>query len=94
MVEVKGRVVGPDGKPVAGAAVPGGLRRSATPSPAGGDQRAGRPVPHPPAQADRDGSAGAGDLACYPWLVASAPGFGLGLGRAGLASPTARPSRW
>ena len=77
MVEVKGRVVAPDGKPVAGATVSGtSFDRDAKPFPAatsGPDGRFTIRLPKP-----KGDGPGEGYLARYPWLLASAPGYGLG----------------
>jgi RNA polymerase sigma factor (sigma-70 family) len=74
-VEVKGRVVAPDGRPVAGAAVTAvhfrqdvGAWPRAT---SGSDGRFTIRVPRD----DQDRSNGYAAL--YPWLVASAPGYGV-----------------
>ncbi len=76
MIEVRGRVVAPDGKPVAGATVTPGYHDKEI-----------RPVPE--ATSGPDGAflirmawsprqAGQVDPGRFPWLVASAPGFGPG----------------
>ncbi len=77
MVEVRGRVVDPDGHPVAGATiVTGYLDREIKPAPeatSGPDGRFSLRVPpwrRNSAQRSRD--------AMFPWVVASAPGFGPG----------------
>jgi RNA polymerase sigma factor (sigma-70 family) len=79
-VEVKGRVVTPDGKPVAGAAVGAAFLDTETgPSPratSGPDGRFSIQLTKPDGP-DADAPA-AGLLAMYPWLVASAPGYGVG----------------
>ena len=66
---------------------PGGLPRSRGRAPPRGDQRAGRPVHDPPAEARDDERRVSGYMADYPWLVASAPGFGIGWAEAA-AGPT------
>jgi RNA polymerase sigma factor (sigma-70 family) len=76
-VEIRGRVLAPDGRPVAAAAVRAmyassdGLR----PSPeelSGGDGRFSIRLTRP------EGAPEAGNLAFCEWLVASAPGYGVG----------------
>ena len=77
MIEVRGRVVDPDGRPVAGAAVQAGhLDRGDRARPRG-DQRAGRPVLTAGAALASATPCGRRD-AMFPWVVASAPGFGPG----------------
>ncbi|WP_406699753.1 sigma-70 family RNA polymerase sigma factor [Singulisphaera sp. Ch08] len=73
-VEVRGVVVAPDGHPVAGAAVRGAFfdRKSATPQATSGPD--GRFTIHLP----KPGREIAGYTAIYPWIIASAPGFGIG----------------
>jgi RNA polymerase sigma factor (sigma-70 family) len=76
LVEVKGRVVSSDGQPVAGAVVLGFyLDRETSPFPkaeSGPDGRFSIRLPNPKA---KDSS---GYSARFPWLVATAPGHGLG----------------
>ena len=76
MVEVKGRVVAPDGRPVAGAAVGAVyVSRSAARSPratSGPDGRFTIRVP------GGDGDESDSYQAHFPWLVASAPAHGIG----------------
>jgi RNA polymerase sigma factor (sigma-70 family) len=76
MVEIKGRVVAADGKAVAGATVRGVyLLRDAVPWPwatSGPDGRFTILMPEA-GRGDRDGFSGV-----YPWLVAVAPGHGVG----------------
>ncbi len=74
MIEVRGRVVGPDGKPVPGAAVRTAYLDPESATAPRGDQWIGRPVPHAgPATAP-----GAPACDAFPWVVALAPGFGPG----------------
>ena len=78
MVEVKGRVVAPDGKPVAGAAVRGAyVDREAKPFPSATSGPDGRFTIRLPKPIDAGGGS-PGYMARFPWLLASAPGFGLG----------------
>jgi RNA polymerase sigma factor (sigma-70 family) len=76
-VELKGRVVAPDGKPVIGAVVRAldvGDDTFAGPAVAGGpDGRFSIRVRKPDG-----GVPAAGYRALFPWLVASAPGYGVG----------------
>ena len=76
MVEVKGRVVSSDGQPVAGAVVLGFyIDRKTSPFPkaeSGPDGRFSIRMPAPRAKESN------GYPARFPWLVASAPGHGLG----------------
>lgn len=75
-VEVRGRVVAPDGMPVAGAAVrAASIDREARPWPeatSGADGRFVIRLPKP------GGAEPQGYMDRFPWLLASAPGFGLG----------------
>jgi RNA polymerase sigma factor (sigma-70 family) len=75
MVEVKGRVVTPDGKPIAGAAVRGiYIERETKRFPgatSGVDGRFTISFPKPEKEP-------LGFMAQYPWLIASAPGYGIG----------------
>src|SRR5262249_47975699 len=73
-VEGRGVVVDPDGKPVAGASVRGVAyeRDSASPEVISGpDGRFAFRLPKP-------NEALVGYMAEYPWIFASAPGFGIG----------------
>ncbi len=77
MIEVRGRIVDPDGRPVAGAAVRAGhLDREIKPEPSARSGPDGRfTMRVPPCRLDsmrdrRDAS--------YPWVIASAAGFGPG----------------
>jgi RNA polymerase sigma factor (sigma-70 family) len=76
-VEVKGRVVAPDGRPVARAIVRGAyILKDAVPWPkatSGPDGRFSISLPKP-----EGGIPAEGYLSMYPWLVASAPGYGVG----------------
>jgi RNA polymerase sigma factor (sigma-70 family) len=76
-VEVKGRVVAPDGRPVAGAAVAAEyIYTEAVPRPqttTGPDGRFSIRLPRPEGDTIPEGI-----MAMYPWLVASAPGYGVG----------------
>jgi RNA polymerase sigma factor (sigma-70 family) len=73
MVEVRGRIVGPDGKPVPGAAVRtaflGAASASAPETTSASDGRFLLPIP--PARLSKRNDA-------FPWVVALAPGFGPG----------------
>ncbi|WP_435021780.1 sigma-70 family RNA polymerase sigma factor [Tundrisphaera sp. TA3] len=75
-VEVRGRVVAPDGRPVAGAVVRAALvDRGEKPWPeatSGADGRFAILLTKP------GGAEPQGYAASFPWLVASAPGFGVG----------------
>ncbi|SIN80112.1 RNA polymerase sigma factor, sigma-70 family [Singulisphaera sp. GP187] len=73
-VEVRGIIVAPDGHPVAGAAVRGAFfdRKAATPQATSGpDGQFTIRLPKPDWR-------WAGYMASYPWIFASAPGFGIG----------------
>jgi hypothetical protein len=76
-VEITGRVVAPNGRPVTGATVTAVyIDADAVPWPktiSGSDGRFSIRLPKP----ERDASA-EGYLANHPWLVASAPGYGVG----------------
>jgi RNA polymerase sigma factor (sigma-70 family) len=76
-VEVNGRVVAPDGRPVAGASVRAAHVSTGAPAmikaTSGPDGRFSVRLPKPAGDAPA-----AGELAMYPWLVASAPGYGVG----------------
>ena len=75
-VEVKGRVVAPDGRPVAGAAVGAAyLSRDAARWPKTTSGPDGRFTIRLPQQESVESD---GYLARFPWLVASAPGHGIG----------------
>ncbi len=83
-VEVKGRVVAPDGRPVAGAAVTGFyVTRDAAPWPrttSGADGRFSIRLPMPHRSVLEAGYTPLYSwyTAHFPWLVASAPGYGIG----------------
>jgi RNA polymerase sigma factor (sigma-70 family) len=76
-IEVKGRVIAPDGKPVAGAAVTAAyIGREEVTSPgatSGPDGRFSIHLPKPGGELPASGYQ-----ALYPWLVATAPGYGVG----------------
>ncbi len=75
-VEVRGRVVAPDGMPVAGAVVRAAyIDREARPWPEATSDAEGRFVIRLPKPG---GAEPQGYMARFPWLLASAPGFGLG----------------
>jgi hypothetical protein len=77
MIEVHGRVVGPKGQPVAGAAVGAAyLDRETKPAPEATSAADGRFFLRVPPW--RRNSALRPPGAMFPWLVASAPGFGPG----------------
>ncbi|WP_435011011.1 sigma-70 family RNA polymerase sigma factor [Tundrisphaera lichenicola] len=75
MVEIRGRVVAADGKPVAGANLRGAyVDRNAKPLPgatSGPDGRFAIRLPRPKDQPS-------GYMANFPWIIASAPGHGIG----------------
>ncbi len=85
LIEVKGRVLAPDGKPVAGAVVRAtDFELDAKPYPSaksGPDGRFTISLPEP-----IGGVVERGYKARYPWLVASAPGFGVGWSERALRS--------
>ena len=88
-VEIKGRVVAPNGRPVTGAAVTAFyIDADAVPWPktsSGSDGQFSIRLP----KADLDASV-EGYMAVEPWLVASAPGYGVGWCKRGLrADPAA-----
>ena len=88
--DLRGRVVAPDGKPVAGAAVRTAyLDRRPGPR---DDQRAGRPVHDPPGQTRGQSAIGA-YIRAIPWVVATAPGFGPGWARASTGPGTRDETR-
>ena len=74
-VEIKARVVAPDGRPVAGASVGALFFRGDTVlmTTSAADGRSSLRLPKPD-----DEAALGGYQAMYPWLVAAAPGFGVG----------------
>jgi RNA polymerase sigma factor (sigma-70 family) len=76
-VEVKGRVVAPDGRPVAGASVAAEyIFTEADPRPQTTTGPDGRfSIRLPKSEGD---TVPEGIMAMYPWLVASAPGYGVG----------------
>lgn len=74
MVEIRGIVVTPDGRPISGAAVRGAfiIRKAVTPQATSGpDGRFTIQMPKP-------GRDNHGYMAKYPWIIAAAPGFGIG----------------
>ena len=91
-VEIKGRVVAPDGKPVAGAARDGGLHHADT-VPGPGRPAARRPVLDPPAQA-RSATPGRRFPGPVPLARRVGPGLRRRLVRAGLMRPIGPPNRW
>jgi RNA polymerase sigma factor (sigma-70 family) len=76
-VEIKARVVAPDGKPVAGAVVTAAYIKEGTdPWPeatSGPDGRFAIRLPKPDTNAPAEG-----EMALYPWIIAWAPGYGVG----------------
>jgi RNA polymerase sigma factor (sigma-70 family) len=86
MVEIKGRVVSPDGKPVAGALVKGAyVDRESKPLPQATSGPDGGFTIRLPRPSD-NGGVPKGYMARFPWLIASAPGYGLGWTEAVLRS--------
>ena len=91
-VEIRGRVVAPDGKPVVGAAVAAdyisGDEIPWRKTTSGPDGRFSIRVPKAEGNASAEGY-----FSMYPWLVASAPGYGVGWCERALR-PIGPPSSW